>query len=118
MRMPSGENATELTQEVCPSSGPSTICPLCPSHTCIVESLEPETMRMPSGENATKLTELVCPSSGPRTFCLLCPFHTRIVESQDPVAMHVPSDENATDLISLPVAKTPSNISHCSSYNR
>ena len=58
MCLPSGENATELTEEVCPWKGLS-ICqqPICASQTRIV-SLEHDTMSLPSGENATDLTRV------------------------------------------------------------
>ena len=61
MRDPSGENDTEFTQSVCPSSGPNTHSPDTASHTRTVLSSDPDTMRDPSGENDTDVTEEVCP---------------------------------------------------------
>ena len=61
MRDPSGENDTEVTPEVWPSSGPNTHSPDDASHTRTLLSLDPDTMRDPSGENDTENTEEVCP---------------------------------------------------------
>lgn len=47
--MPSGENATDRTQNFCPLSDVSTSCSLCTTHTRITLSSGPETMRMLSG---------------------------------------------------------------------
>jgi hypothetical protein len=57
MRWPSGENATDQTESVCPVKGPADVSPVMAFHTRIVRSLEPETMYRPSGENATDLTQ-------------------------------------------------------------
>ena len=54
--LPSGENATEVTNPLCPSNGPETIIPVSASHNRIVLSSEHETTCLPSGENATELT--------------------------------------------------------------
>ena len=54
MRLPSGENATDKTENLWPSS---TFCtsPVDESHTRTELSDEPETMRLPLGENATAI---------------------------------------------------------------
>jgi hypothetical protein len=56
MCWPSGENATDLTEPVCPVKGPVAVSPVMAFHTRIVRSSEPETMCWPSGENATEKT--------------------------------------------------------------
>ena len=61
MRDPSPENDTELTQPVCPSSGPNTHSPDTASHTRTVLSPDPDTMRDLSPENDTDHTRSVCP---------------------------------------------------------
>ena len=61
MCLPSGENATDKTERVCPWKGFPTCPPVCASQSQIVLSEEPETMCLPSGENATDQTESVCP---------------------------------------------------------
>jgi hypothetical protein len=60
MRCPSGENATEVIQEVCPVNGPAIASPVVASHTRIVQSDEADAMRWPSGENATEKTHPLC----------------------------------------------------------
>jgi len=50
-RLPSGENATDVTQCVCPSNGPPSIFCVSTSQILIVLSSEPEARRFPSGEN-------------------------------------------------------------------
>jgi hypothetical protein len=62
IRIPSVENATELTQSVWPFSTFSS-APVDASHTRTVLSDEPDTIRIPSVENATELTQLVWPFS-------------------------------------------------------
>src|SRR5882672_4357018 len=62
MRWPSGENATEWAQLLCPSKGPETTAPVSAFQTRIVRSSEPDTMRLPSGENTTEPTEWACPT--------------------------------------------------------
>jgi hypothetical protein len=58
IRLPSGENATDLAAEVCPCS--SLNCsPVFASHTRTDLSEEPETIRLPSGENAAHETPSV-----------------------------------------------------------
>ncbi len=57
MWWPSGENATELTERVCPVNGLNTVSLVVAFHTRIVPSKEPETMWWPSGENETELTQ-------------------------------------------------------------
>src|ERR1700675_163123 len=59
-RLPSGENATDVTSAVCPSNGPEMISPVSTSQMQIVMSSEPETTCLPSGENATDVTHSVC----------------------------------------------------------
>jgi hypothetical protein len=56
MCWPSGENATDLNELVCPVKGPATVSPVVVFNTRIVVSFEPETMCWPSGENPTDLT--------------------------------------------------------------
>ena len=56
MYWPFGENATDLTEFVCPVKGSAAVSPVVAFHTQIVRSFEPETMRWPSGENATDRT--------------------------------------------------------------
>lgn len=60
MKQPLGENATELTEPVCPVIGRASGRPVRVSITQILQSLEPDITRMPSGENATERTESVC----------------------------------------------------------
>ena len=69
-RLPSGENATDVTQSVCPSNGPLTTSCICVSRILTVLSHDPETMRLPSGENATDVTQSSCPSNGPLLYLL------------------------------------------------
>ena len=59
--MPSGENATALTESVCPARV-ATALPVAASHSRAVLSSEPVRTRVPSGENATAQTESVCPA--------------------------------------------------------
>jgi hypothetical protein len=58
MRWPSGENATDRINPVCPVKGPAAVFPVMAFHTRNVPSYEPETMCWQSGENATDQTEL------------------------------------------------------------
>jgi hypothetical protein len=60
--LPSGENATEVTTLVCPSSVRCN-APVSLDQSRTVLSFEPEATSLPSGENATELTAPVCPSS-------------------------------------------------------
>ena len=57
MRVPSGENATDVTELECPCRGSPMAVPDAASHNRMVLSSEPEAMRVPSGENATDVTE-------------------------------------------------------------
>src|SRR6266702_3604766 len=98
MRWPSGENATELTEDVCAVKGPATVSPVVAFHTRIVPSEEPETNRWPSGENATDSTESVCPVNIPATVSPVVAFHKRIVRSSEPETIRWPSGESAMDL--------------------
>ena len=65
--LPSGENATELTEYECPVRMVFT-CPETTSHKRISSQLALARV-VPSGENATELTEDVCPVSA----CFACP---------------------------------------------
>src|SRR6267154_391610 len=60
MRLPSGENATELTQLSCPVRGARSGSPVSASHNRMVLSYDPDTMRLPSGENAADVTSPLC----------------------------------------------------------
>ena len=60
-RVPSGENATEVTQSECPSKV-RTRAPVAASHSFSVLSELPDSTRVPSGENATEMTASECPS--------------------------------------------------------
>src|ERR1700674_2768758 len=102
MCWPSGENATELTEPVCPVKGPAAVSPVFAFQTRIDSSEEPETMCWPSGENATELTESVCPVKGPAAVSPVFAFQTRIDPSEEPETMCWPSGENATDETSDP----------------
>src|SRR5712691_10863188 len=102
MCWPSGENATDLTEPVCPVKGPATVSPAMAFHTRILRSSEPEAMCWPSGENATDLTQPVCPMKGPAAVSPVVAFHTRIVASREPETMCWPSGENATDRTPAP----------------
>jgi hypothetical protein len=51
MCWPSGENATNMTQSVCPVKGPATVSPVMAFHTRIALSRKPEMMYWPSDEN-------------------------------------------------------------------
>jgi hypothetical protein len=97
MCLPSGENATDVTESVCLVKGPAAVSPVTAFHTRIVPSFEPETMCRPSGENATEQTELVCPVKEPAAVSPVMAFHTRIARSSEPEMMCWPSGENATD---------------------
>jgi len=65
IRLPSSENATDITELVWPSKGPDTVWPVAAFQMRIVLSPEPDATSSPSGENATYLTQLVWPSKGP-----------------------------------------------------
>lgn len=53
MRRPSGENATEFTNDEWPTSGLETAAPVSASEVHSVLFQEPEMMRRPLGENAS-----------------------------------------------------------------
>ena len=59
--LPSGEKATELTQNVCPESVVED--PVATSHSLTVLSPDPDATVPPSREKATELTPSVCPES-------------------------------------------------------
>src|SRR5258705_420570 len=87
--LPSGENATEITDPVCPRSSLS-CSPVFPSHT------RTETIRWPSGENATDKTDPLRPCSSlsnPPVFAS----HSRTEVSEEPEIIWWPSGENATE---------------------
>ena len=56
MRLPSGLNATLVTQPVCPLRAGRSAAPVSASHTFTVLSPLPVAMRLPSGLNATLVT--------------------------------------------------------------
>ena len=58
---PSGENATDQTELVCPCRGLPTGAPVCASQICSVLSVEPDTIYLPSGENTAEKVMPVCP---------------------------------------------------------
>ena len=58
--VPSGENDTERTQDVCPSR--ATAFPVATSHSRILSFPDLEASIVPSGENDTERTQDVCPS--------------------------------------------------------
>src|SRR2546423_916701 len=94
--LPSGENATELTE----SEWPSSVCsaaPVTASQSLIVSSNDADATTLPSGENATDLTQPEWPSS----VCSAAPViasQILIVPSTDADATPLPSGENAADL--------------------
>ncbi len=61
--MPSGENATEVTQFVCPLNGLPISFPVVESQRLIVQLFDPETRRVPSGEKAIDLISYMVPRS-------------------------------------------------------
>ena len=65
MVVPSGENATLLTQPPWPSSFRSCL-PVAASHILTDVSSEPDAMVVPSGENTTLVTGLMWPPSSPK----------------------------------------------------
>src|SRR6266436_241872 len=74
MWWPSGKNATDLTESVCPVKGPAAVSPVMAFHTRIVPSSEPETMCWPSREIAMDATaspkfEIVISSDGQSDNC-------------------------------------------------
>ena len=76
MRSPSGENATDVNEVVCPEKGPAAVSPVVAFHTRIVPSCEPETMRRPSDENSTDMIESVCPVNVYVAISPVVAFHT------------------------------------------
>jgi hypothetical protein len=93
--LPLGENATEKTQSVCPSS----FCgaaPVAASQSRTVSSHDADANTLPSGEKATEQTQPVCPSS----FCSPAPVavsQSRTVLSIDADATTLPAGEKITD---------------------
>ena len=101
IRLPSRENATELTQPLCPSKVRIN-WPVATSHSLIVLSLPPDSACAPSGENATELTPRACPSkvrsSSPVEASQSLTALSLPVKCSTPESKRVPSGENATDL--------------------
>lgn len=64
MHLPSGENATERTNFVCPWMGGPIAAPVEASQRRTVSSWEPDAMCLPLGENTTDRTKPVCPRMG------------------------------------------------------
>ena len=93
--VPSGENATEYTQLVCPISV-ATHLPLTTLQIFTVLSRLPLATCAPSGEYATDDTESLCPFSV-ATHAPVATLQIFTVLSQLPLATCVPSGENATD---------------------
>ena len=58
--LPSGEKATELTQDVCPKSVP-VLDPVATSHSLTVPSRDADATVLLSGEKATERTQFLCP---------------------------------------------------------
>src|SRR6266702_2118311 len=96
MRWPSGENATDKTEDLWIANGPATFSPTVAFHTRILPSPEPETMCWLSGENATDLTRPPGPENGPATISPAVAFHTRILLSCESETMRWSSGENVT----------------------
>ena len=92
--VPSGENATERTSSVCPSS--VVVFSVAISHSTTVPSPDPEASIVPSGENATDKT-FPLRASNVSVFCPVAVFQSLIVLSKDPEAS-TPWRENATEL--------------------
>jgi len=63
MRVPSGENMTQVTGPVCPTRVAASL-PVAASHSRAVQSSAPVRTRLLSGENATVLMGAVCPGEG------------------------------------------------------
>ncbi len=79
MRWPSGENATDQTEDVCPVNRPASVSPVVAFQTRIIPPAEPETKRWPSGENDTDETQAVGPVNRPASVSPVEAFNTRIV---------------------------------------
>jgi hypothetical protein len=62
--LPSGLNATEVTEPAAPVRGWPMGLPVAASHSLIVPSALPEARSFPSGLNATELTEPAAPVRG------------------------------------------------------
>jgi hypothetical protein len=103
LAVPSGENETDVTINVCPSKGSPTGCHAATSHSQTVFSSEPETMQVSFGENDTKLTLEVCPHKGSPIGCRVAAFHSRTVILLEPVAMRDSLGENAIVSMKLTV---------------
>ena len=95
----SGENATDMTQSVCPRNGSATGFPISASQIWILLSFEPESMCLPSGENATDMIKFVCPCKVSPTGFPISASQIQIVLSSNPETMCLPLGENATDQI-------------------
>nr|VFK18689.1 MAG: hypothetical protein BECKLFY1418C_GA0070996_10471 [Candidatus Kentron sp. LFY] len=102
-RLPSGLNATDQTESVCPSKTRIS-APLDTSQTRTVLSTPPEARRLPSGLNSTDQTEPVCPlriEIGTPISAPLPTSQTRTVPSSPPEARRLPSGLNATEFTEL-----------------
>ena len=92
---PSGENAIELIQPVCPLKD-LIICPVSRFHKLIVSSkLSADARVFPSGENATELSRRFCPSIDLISLPVST-FHILMVLSRLTDVSVFPSDENIT----------------------
>ena len=98
--LPSEENATPLTQEVCPLRLASD-WPVATSHNWIGPSNEPEASVLPSGEKARLAPESMLPPGKARDLPVATS-HSITVLSNDPVARVLPSGEKTT-LYTIPV---------------
>ena len=88
---PSGEKATDVTGQLCPSIDSPICLNVKTSHSRTVLSHEPETICIPSGENATELTDDLCPLNDFPTCLHADVSHNRTVLSSEPETTFVPS---------------------------
>src|SRR6266852_1326779 len=95
--LPSGENATVLTESSCPRKGFPVATPRFVSHTLIVLSCEQDAIYLPSPENETDVTQRVCRNGSPKAAPDVV-FHNRIVLSHEPDTSCEPSGRNAREL--------------------
>lgn len=94
IRVPSGENATEVTGYSSPSKVRNN-APVAASQS--FASPAPESTRAPSGENATEPMEFLSPKV--RSSAPVAASHSFMVPSSLPESTRVPSVERANDLI-------------------
>jgi len=83
MRLPSGENATERTESVCPSKGPETTAPVSAFQTRIVLSIKSRHDALAIRGECDRVTKSVCASKGPETTAPVSEFQTRMVHHKD-----------------------------------